>query len=79
MREIEHWNQFSKQIKGNNYVLIWRNLPIYNPKSLLANIECYAKFEEDLSRNAQDREQKQKVVTDGWTDGHSTQIFERRV
>ena len=58
MREIEHGNQFSTQIKGNNSVLIWQNLQMYNFNPLLPNINYYEKFEENLSRNAQDRERK---------------------
>ena len=58
-------------------MLIRQNLPIYNPKPLLPNINYYAKFEENLSRNDQDRERKRSG--DGRTDGHSTQIFEQMV
>ena len=74
MREIEQGNQFLTHIEGNNSVLIGRNLPIYNPKPLLPNINYYAKFEENLSRNAQDRERKRSG--DRPTDRHSTQISE---
>ena len=38
MRKIEHGNQFTTRIVGNNYVRIWRNLSIFNPKPLLLNI-----------------------------------------
>ena len=58
MHQIEHGNQFSTLIKGNNSVLIQPNLPIYNFKPLLSNINYNTKFEEDLSRNAKDRERK---------------------
>ena len=40
--------------------------PIYNPKPLFPNIISKTKFEENPSKNAQDREQKQSG--DGWTD-----------
>ena len=59
MHEIEHENQFSTQIKSNNSVLVRGNLPIYNPKPLLININYYEKLEENLSRNAQEKERKQ--------------------
>ena len=76
MRKIEHRNQFSTGIKGNNSVPIWRNLPIYNPKPLLPNINYYAKFEKICQEMLQ-IESRNEVVTDGQTDGHLTQIFER--
>ena len=50
MPKIEHRSQYLTYIKGNNSVFIWRNLPIYDPKPLLSNIE----FEENRSKNAQD-------------------------
>ena len=77
MCEIEHGNQFSTQIKGIKSVLILQNLPMYNSKPLLPNINYYAKFEEILSRNAQDRELKRSG--DERMEGHKTQIFEWRV
>ena len=58
MREIEHGNQFSTQIKGNNSVLIWRNLPIYNPKPLFLNINSYTKVEDIPPKNVWDKAQK---------------------
>ena len=45
MREIEYGNQFTTRIKGNNSVLIWRTLSIFNLKPLLLNINSHAKFE----------------------------------
>ena len=74
MSEIEHGNQFSTRLKDNNSMLIRRNLLTYNPKPLLYNIYYCAKNEENLSRNAQDRERKQ--IEREETEGHSTQIFE---
>ena len=35
-----------------------RNLPIYDPKPLLAGINSYAKFEENRSKTTQVRERK---------------------
>ena len=55
MREIEHWNQFSTWIKGNNSVIIWRNLSIFNPKPLLLNTNSHAKFAGNWPKNARDR------------------------
>ena len=60
MLKIESRNEFLTSIKGYNSGLNWRNLPIYNPKPLLPNINSYTKFEENWSKNAQDRELKQK-------------------
>ena len=57
MREIEHWNQFSTRIKGYNYVLIWPNLSIYNPKPLLLITNSYTKFE--------DNQQKMSLIEHG--------------
>ena len=50
--------QFLTSIKGHNSKVIWRNLPIYNPKPLLAGINSYAKFEENRSKSTQVRERK---------------------
>ena len=36
-------------------MLIWRNLPIYNPKPILLNINSYTKFEDNQPKNARDR------------------------
>ena len=58
MLKIEHGNQFSTSIKGNNSVLIWRNLPIYDHKPILPNINSYTMFEENRSSNTQDRAPK---------------------
>ena len=59
MLKIESGNKFLTSIKGHDSELNWRNLPIYNPKPLLSNINSYTKFEENRSKNAQDRKQKQ--------------------
>ena len=48
-------------------MLIWRNLPINNPKPLLPNINSHIKFEEKQSKNTQDR--KRIRYGDGRTDG----------
>ena len=40
-------------IKGHNSVVHERNLPICNPKQLIPNINAYAMFEENLSKNTQ--------------------------
>ena len=53
--------QFLTSIKGHNSKVIWRNLPIYNPKSLLAGINSYAKFEENRSKTTQVRERKRTI------------------
>ena len=88
MPKIENENQFLTSIKGHNSVLICRKLPICNPKTLLPNINSYAKFEENWLKNAPGRELKRSadgrtdVQTDVQTDGRTdtrTQIFERRV
>ena len=80
MLKIESGNEFLTSIKGHNSGLNCRNLPIYNPKPLLPNINSYTKFEENRSKNAQDKERKRSA--DGRTDGRTdtpTQFFERRV
>ena len=59
MLKIESGTEFLISIKGHNSGLNRRNLPIYNPKPLLPNINSYTKFEENRSQNAQDRERKQ--------------------
>ena len=73
MLKIESGNEFLTSIKGHNSGLNWRNLPIYNPKPLLPNINSYTKFEENRSKNAQDREQKRSADgrTDRRTDGRT--------
>ena len=76
MLKIVSGNEFLMSIKGHNSGLYWQNLPIYNPKPLLPNINPYTKFEENQSKNAQDRERKRSA--DGRTDTQ-TQIFEQRV
>ena len=59
MLKIESGNKFLMSIKGHNSGLNWQNLLIFNPKPLLHNINSYQKFEENRSKNAQDREWKQ--------------------
>ena len=76
MPKVENENQFVMSIKGNNSVLICRNLPICNPKTLLPNINPYTKFEEKWLKNAPGR--KLKRSADGRTNTR-TQFFERRV
>ena len=46
-----------------------------------ASINSYIKFEENWSKNTQDRERKRNGdgQTDRQTDRHSTQMFERRL
>ena len=61
MLKIESGNEFLTSIKGHNSGLNRRNLPIYNPKPHLPNINSYTKFEENRSKNAQDREQKRSA------------------
>ena len=48
-------NQFITSIKGHYSVLICRNLPICNPRTLLHNINSHNKFKENRYRNAKDR------------------------
>ena len=43
MSKIESENQFLTSIKGGNSVLICQNLPIYNPRTLLPNINSHSK------------------------------------
>ena len=79
--KIANENQFLTSIKGNNYVLICRNLPICNLKTLLPDINSYTKFEENWLKNEPGRELNE-ALTDGRTDGRTDtrlQIFERRV
>ena len=59
MLKIERGNKLLTSIKGNNSWLNWRNLLIFNPEPLLPNINSYTKFEENQSKNTQDRERKQ--------------------
>ena len=47
MPKIESENKFPMSIKGYNSVLICQNLPIWNPRTLLHNIDSHAKFEEN--------------------------------
>ena len=47
MPMIESENQFLTSIKGRNSVLICQNLPICNPRTLLANIISHSNFEEN--------------------------------
>ena len=73
--KIESENQFLTSLKGHNSVLICRNLPICNPKTLLPNINSYTKFEEIVKKTKRWWTDGQK---DSWTDTW-TQIFEQRV
>ena len=66
MLKTESGNKFLTSIKGHNSGLNWRNLPIYNPKPLLPNINSNTKFGENRSKNAQGRERKE-ALTDGRT------------
>ena len=50
MLKIESGNKFLTSIKGHNSGLNCQNLPIFNPKPLLLNINSYTKFEENLSK-----------------------------
>ena len=61
MLKIESGNKLLTSNKGHNSRLNLRNLPIYNPKPLLPNINSYTKFEENRSKNAQDRELKRSA------------------
>ena len=79
MPKIENENQFLTPIKGQNSVLIRRNLPICNPKTLLPNIKSYTKLEENWLK-MHPAESKYKELTDGRrtdrrTDGHSNANF----
>ena len=78
MPKIESEYQFLKSIKGRNSVLIFQNLPICNPRTLLPNINSHSKFEENwLKMLPADSENDalKDVQTDGRTDGHSNAIF----
>ena len=66
MPKIESENQFPTSVKSHNSVLICQNLPIFNPKTLLPNINSYTKFEEKWLQYASDR--KWKRSPDGRTD-----------
>ena len=56
MPKIESEKQFLTSIKGRNSVLICQNLPIYNPRTLLPDINSHSKFEENWLKNAPSRE-----------------------
>ena len=45
MSEIESKNKCLRSINCHNSVAIWRNLPIFDPKTHLPNIKSYGKFE----------------------------------
>ena len=57
--------QFWTSIKGHNSKVVWWNLPIYNPKPLLAGIN-YAKFEENRSKTTRVRERKRMETPGYW-------------
>ena len=50
MLKIESRNKYPTSIKGHSSGLNWRNLPIYDPKPILPNINSYTKFEENRSK-----------------------------
>ena len=83
MPKIESENQFLTSIKGRNFVLICKNLPICNPRTLLSNINSHSKFEENwlkkmlLSESENDALTDRRTFrqTDRQTDGHSNAIF----
>ena len=52
-------NAIFNLIKGHNSEVVRPNLPIYNPKPILVDINSYAKFEENRSKTTQVRERKQ--------------------
>ena len=49
MLKIESGNNYFTPIKGNHSVHILRNVPIFNRKPLLSNINSYTKFEENCA------------------------------
>ena len=59
MLKKEPGNKILTLIKGHNSVHIRQNLPIFNPRPLLLDMNSYTKFEENRSINAQDRARKQ--------------------
>ena len=67
MPNIESENQFLTSIKGRNSVLIYQNLPICNPRTLLSIINSLSKFEENWLKMLQ-AESENDELTDGWTD-----------
>ena len=47
MLKLESENKFLMSIKGYNSVLVYQNLPVCNPRTLLRNIDSHTKFEEN--------------------------------
>ena len=81
MLKIECGNEFLTSIKVHNSGLNCRNLPIYNPKPLLPNINSYTKFEENWSKMLK-KESGNEALMDGQKDGQTDtpmQIFEQGV
>ena len=70
MPKIESENQFPTSVKSHNSVLICQNLPIFNPKTLLPNINSYTKFE-DSGYKMHPVESENEALTDGPTDGRT--------
>ena len=51
-------NEILTSIKGHNSVANLRNLPLYNPKLDIINVNVYTKFDKILSIGSQDIERK---------------------
>ena len=75
MPKIESENQFLTSIKSRNSVPICQNLRIFNPRTLLPNINSHSKFEENWLKMLP-AESENDVLTDRNT---PTQFFEWRV
>ena len=77
MLKIVSENQFIASIKGRNSVLICQHLPIYNPRTLLPNINSHSQFEENWlkmlpaeSENDALTDRQTYRPADRQTDGH---------
>ena len=69
INEIDHENQFSTRIKGNNIVLIWRNLPNLQSQITPPQYQLLYKVWKKISQEMLKMESGNDVVTDGRTDG----------
>ena len=70
MPKKESENQFLRSFKGRNSVLISQKLPIYNPRTLLPNINSHSKFEENWLKMLP-AESENDALTDRLTDGQT--------
>ena len=76
MLKIESENQFLTSIKGRNSVLIFQNLLICNPRTLLPNINSHSKFEVNWLKMLP-AESENDALTDGRMDGRTDGRIDR--